>query len=62
MVDAAWGSFIVDLFCDTYTMILFILILNSQSVGVAQEVNNKRAQGIITISTIWLFSYPARIA
>ena len=44
----AWVSFIVDLFSDIHKLSLSMLILNSQCVGVAREVNNKRAPGLIT--------------
>ena len=39
----AWDSFIVDLYSDT----LRIQYEYNQSVGVAEEVNNKRAPGLI---------------
>ena len=38
-----------DLFSDTHTLFLSILILNSQFVGVAKEVNIKRVLGLIPI-------------
>ena len=38
---------------DTHTLFFSILILNSQCVGVAKEVNNKRAPGLIYLP--WYF-------
>ena len=43
VLSKAWGSFVVDLFSDTHTLTLSMLILNSQFADVAKEVNDKRA-------------------
>ena len=46
----ALSSFNVELFSNTQKLSLSILIPNSQCVGVAKEVNNKRAPGLIYFS------------
>ena len=47
MLIKAWGSFIVDLFSDTNTLSLSILILTSQCACVAKEINDKIVPGEI---------------
>ena len=39
------GSFIVELFSDTHMLSLSILIMNSQGLGIAKEVKDKRILG-----------------